>query len=235
MATINVDIGIATVTVLGCMSELRKLQPALASKLGPEVGALVERLDLCARAASQANVEYYGTAQHVDRVQERSKVAVRLRAMLLAITEVLIQRSLLGVETLENLRGTGSFRNQVHDLQHLVSVLRRVAGSAASVVAFSIAELDEAEDAAKDLVIAIGLREQAPPWVSAAADKRRRAFTLFIRAYDELRAAIGCLRWREKDVETILPSLYAGRGGRKKEVVAVPEPAGPAADPSAPA
>lgn len=217
LATINLDIGIATVSAIGCMGELRALHPALVRKFGTETGALVERLDLVARAASQANVDYYGTFQSVDTVSDKSKRAVEMRAVLFAITQVLIQRKVLPASVLDNVRGTGSFRNQAHDLQHLVSVLRRAMGAAAGVVSISIAELDSAEDAARDLVVAMGEREQAPPFVSEAAEKRQRAFTLFIRTYEELRAAINHLRWREKDVETILPSLYAGRGGRKKE------------------
>ncbi len=217
LATINLDIGIATVTVLGCMPELRSLRAPLVAKFDEETGSLVEKLDLRARAASQANVDYYGTVQTTDAVTEASKRALEARAMLLVITQLLVQRKVLGAEVLENLRGTVGFRNQVHDIQHLVSTLRRAPAAASDVVSISLAELDVAEDAAKDLVTAIGVREQAPPLLTGAAEKRQRAFTLFIRTYEELRAAINHLRWREKDVETILPSLYAGRGGRKKE------------------
>jgi hypothetical protein len=217
LATINLDIGIATVTVLGCMPELRSLRAALVAKFDEETGSLVEKLDLRARAASQANVDYYGTVQNTDAVTEASKRALEARAMLLVITQLLVQRKVLGAGALENLRGTVGFRNQVHDLQHLVSVLRRAPAAARDVVSISLAELDVAEDAAKELVTAIGVREQAPPVLTAAAEKRQRAFTLFIRTYEQLRAAINHLRWREKDVESILPSLYAGRGGRKKE------------------
>lgn len=232
LATINLDIGLATVTVLGCMPELRSLRAPLVAKFDEETGSLVEKLDLRARAASQANVDYYGTVQITDAVTEASKRAIEMRATLLAITQLLVQRKVLGAEVLENLRGTVGFRNQAHDLQHLVSVLRRANGAAAAVVAISTAELDAAEDAARDLIVAMGLREQAPPFVSEAAEKRQRAFTLFIRTYEELRAAINHLRWREKDVETILPSLYAGRGGRKKEEdVAPPVVVSPAPSP----
>jgi hypothetical protein len=40
---------------------------------------------------------------------------------------------------------------------------------------------------------------------------------LFLKAYDETRRAVKFLRWRERDAETIVPSLYRGRGGRGKK------------------
>ncbi len=45
---------------------------------------------------------------------------------------------------------------------------------------------------------------------------RARAFTLFSRAYDQVRRAVNVLRWDEGDADSIAPSLYAGRGGRGK-------------------
>jgi hypothetical protein len=45
---------------------------------------------------------------------------------------------------------------------------------------------------------------------------RARAFTVFSRAYDQVRRAAMFLRWNEGDPDAIVPSLYAGRGGRGK-------------------
>jgi hypothetical protein len=56
---------------------------------------------------------------------------------------------------------------------------------------------------------------------------RQRLFTLFVTAWDQVRRALGFLRWNEDDVDDIAPSLYAGRARRKTDVP--PEPPEPTA------
>lgn len=77
---------------------------------------------------------------------------------------------------------------------------------------------------------ALGEREQAPG-NSAAVLLRQQAFTLFVNTYDQVRRAIGYLRWSTNDAETIAPSLWAGRGKRPT----VEADASSASDPTAPA
>ena len=50
--------------------------------------------------------------------------------------------------------------------------------------------------------------------VADAADDRQRAFTLLVKAYDQVRRAATFVRWENDDVEKYAPSLWAGRGGR---------------------
>jgi hypothetical protein len=76
------------------------------------------------------------------------------------------------------------------------------------------------------LLVAVGLKEQAPVKLGEAAQRRRRAFTLLIQAYDDARRAIVYLRAKSGDAAQIAPSLYAGRRGRRRaaeEVAMGPE------------
>src|SRR5688572_5909064 len=82
--------------------------------------------------------------------------------------------------------------------------------------ALQAAELDAAEALADRLVSGVGAREQGPTIVLEAADRRRRAFSLFARAYDQARRAVIYLRWDQGDADDIAPSLYAGRGGSRR-------------------
>jgi len=61
------------------------------------------------------------------------------------------------------------------------------------------------------LLCIVGLREQGPALSAAAIDQRRRAFTLLINLYEDIRRAVAYLRGRKRDAETIVPSLYRGR------------------------
>jgi hypothetical protein len=82
-----------------------------------------------------------------------------------------------------------------------------------------------------------GQKDQSPVVVAAAADMRKRAFTLFSRAYDDARRAIIFLRWHKEDADTIAPSLYASRGGSKKKSNAeesIPAPAASSVQTTAP-
>ena len=62
---------------------------------------------------------------------------------------------------------------------------------------------------------------------------RRGAATLFLAAYEEVRHGVLFLRWYEKDADDIAPSLYAGRGSRKKVASALSPSGDPTRDSSA--
>jgi hypothetical protein len=55
-------------------------------------------------------------------------------------------------------------------------------------------ELKHAQLLADRLISAVGDREQTPTQIDAA-DRRQRAFSLFVKAYDEARRAIQYVRW----------------------------------------
>jgi hypothetical protein len=160
-------------------------------------------------------------------VNELSARAVAVRQVLAMDCAALAQRGLVDGGRLKELKGPVGYKNQAFDLLTLVALMRdrwrRIKGKSA----VSLAELDEAESIADRLLTAVGEREQLPLVRAAAADIRQRAFTLFLRAYNELRRAAEYLRWHTGDVDALVPSLYAGKKRRdptqlaKSEVVRV--------------
>jgi hypothetical protein len=102
------------------------------------------------------------------------------------------------------------------DLGTLASVLRKHAPKIAERTSVKPDELSAAEDLANKLGKAVGLREQSPLVIAEATRNRQAAFTLFVRTYDEVRAAVQFLRRAEGDADSIIPSLYTARGVRKK-------------------
>jgi hypothetical protein len=72
-------------------------------------------------------------------------------------------------------------------------------------------ELDRAEALGGQLISALSAREQAPVVAADVAVQRQRNFTLFAKAYDQVRRAISYLRWDDDDLERVVPSLYGGR------------------------
>jgi len=73
----------------------------------------------------------------------------------------------------------------------------------------------------------VGTRDQRPAVVAEATDQRLRAFTLMLLTYEEARGAIGYLRRREEDAESIAPSLYPGKGKRRVRETAPASPNAP--------
>jgi hypothetical protein len=98
----------------------------------------------------------------------------------------------------------------------LSSLLRRNWETVSTKTAVTMSELDRAEILSDQLLSAVGAREQAPAVIAEVAQQRQRVFTLLVNSYDQARRAINFLRWNEDDLETIAPSLYAGRTARKK-------------------
>jgi len=78
-------------------------------------------------------------------------------------------------------------------------------------------EVERAAVLGSELHIALGLRRVGADLQSKPPESqltRDRAFTLFVRAYDEVRRGVTFLRWYEGDVDSYAPSLYA-RGPRR--------------------
>jgi len=102
-------------------------------------------------------------------------------------------------------------------------------------------EVERAGKLGTELMLVLGpkaVRAQVgePAAVAADADRRARAFTLFVNAYEACRRAIAYLRWNEGDADLIAPSLFVRRrrpapaqGGEADPGAAPPPPAPPAA------
>ncbi len=234
---VNLDLASATVTAIGVVPELRTYREAIERRFDRDEADRIEKLELYARAASQAQASYLSAAGAVPDLQVLSKRCLELRTMLLADATSLVHRKIIAADRLAALAGPIGFKNQISDLQQLVALFEEHWDRMRGVSPVRRNDLDAAEDAASALFVAMGQREQTPPAVSHAADVRQRAFTLFVRTYDELRRAMSYLRWHEDDVDAIIPSLWSGKAPRKREVsepVPAPSPSEEPKDPVRP-
>lgn len=226
---VNLDIPAAVTTAMGCLAELVPYRDALGTLPSEPVKAL-DKLDVYASALSQAHARFLVGESGGGDLADASKRVVEIRGVLHAAANLLVHRKVIEADKLGQLKGTVGFKNQGSDVLQLVEILRGAVAEGHTLV--SSAELDNAEAAVRALMIAVGKREQAPQLQSAAAEVRQRCFTLFVRAYDELRRSMSYLRWKEEDVDTIIPSLYGGRARKAKDEVTYPVT--PIVGPSAP-
>ena len=213
---VNVDIEAAVTTVLGVLPKIDWLRSEGPAHLADFDVARFDKLEDYALALGYAHAAYRATAEPVDTVPALAAEAAEVRGVLLSDAAALAKRGLLDPARVAKLHSPGGYGNIVFDVLGLVSLFRESWNHIENKTALRPGELDRAELSADGLLTAIGRRQRAHAVVSVAADVRHRAFTLMMRAYDEVRRALLYLRWHEGDADEFAPSLYAGRGKRRR-------------------
>jgi hypothetical protein len=223
LVLVNLDVPSAVATALGAWPEIVQRREEVAALKGVDI-AKFDKIRDYAFALGHAHSEYRAALGPADPIGTLAEEVTEAREQLFADAQGLGRRGLLEASRVEKLRSGVGYKNVAFDVLGLVGLFRERAQDLAGKTAVTAQELDQAAELAQRLVTAVGLKEQSPATITAAALLRQQAFTLFTQAYDEARRAIGFLRWHAGDSDTIAPSLWAGRGGRK---AAEPEPTAP--------
>lgn len=210
---VNLDVAAAALVVIGAASKIRGHRAELVALCGEDMTKSIDRLELVARAALQAQATHRSIEIGVE-VQALSVALGKIRQVLLAEARSLIARGVLAAGAIQEVSGSHGFKNQCVDVLQLVAALRAQWDVAGPQSGLRIEYLDQAEAAANALATAVGLRSQLAR--SPAADLRQRAYTLMARVYDRARRMIAFLRWDHGDAERIAPSLFRGRGNRRR-------------------
>lgn len=220
---VSVDISKATTTVLQVTDTLGRAGPSFFVELATFDFALVGRLTDYAHATKQAHAAFSAARTPPDELPGLHEEAVRLRELLAAELSLLMKRGLIPHGP-GALRGPAGYHNLAHELQSLRTVFRSYLPVLEGRSGVTEAELATASALVEEISRFLTLRGRGENSVIEAADLRIRAFTLLTNTYDDVRRAVGYVRFRQGDAETIAPSLYAGRGRRKDRAPA------PAAD-----
>jgi hypothetical protein len=224
---INVDVPSAIATVLGSLPEIRAYREEIVKSMASFDIASFDKLEAYAIALNDAHGEYLTAAQPADDFDNLLEEGVHLRELLLSDANALALRGLVDGNKLSELKGVVGHKNLAPDLNVLYKVLQSSWPQIEGKSAVQPAELERASKLGQRIIRLVGLRAQGTATVAAATDLRIRAFTLFTRAYDNVRRGISFLRWNEGDSEKIAPSLFAGRGAVRHKGTEVP-PDGPA-------
>ena len=96
-----------------------------------------------------------------------------------------------------------------------------------SSTGYTMAQLEQAEGLANQLITAAAVREQGEPLPTA--NIRLRAFTLLSETYDDVRRMVAFLRWKKGDADRIAPSWHRRRKASRTRAAAV-ETDAPSAD-----
>jgi hypothetical protein len=218
---INLDPLASVCVARGALPRLMEMRDALSREFQSFDIVNLDRLELYAFALTQAQIRCQSVSRRSGSTKRLERLAQPMREQLLAEIQVLILRGLVSPSRLTRLRGRKGCRNLANDLLLLTAILRDVLPGIVGKTAVTRDELDAAESLGNELVAALGGKQQLSREAAAAADDRQRVFTLFVRAYGQVRRAVTFVRWDEGDVDRIAPSLFAknktAKRGRKPE------------------
>ncbi|AUX23596.1 hypothetical protein SOCEGT47_041230 [Sorangium cellulosum] len=215
LVPINLDIPRAVSQVLGVLPGLLALRPTIAERLPTHDVGVLDRLETYALAAWYAHLLWLSSGGAENALKPLLAEAVPLRENLLSDAGALARRGLLDADAVAEVRAGHGHMDTANDLVALSALFSASWPEIASKTAATEDEVKRAGELGPLLLAALGVREHgAAPLPTDATDKRARAFSLFVRAYDQTRRAVAYLRWDEGDADEIAPSLYKGRRGR---------------------
>ncbi len=226
LLSVNLDVPKLYTRIRGLLPKLDELRGEL-DRLPDFDTSLIDTLDVTSRALAHCHALCLAAHEPLSALEELYATACEWRRTLLSDARALEHRGLLTPGCLERLRRRRGYRNVAFDLAALCTLLRNNWPAIENRSASSIAELEHAEVIAERLLTAVGRHERGPTVRRAASEMRRRAFSLVIRTYDQLRRGILYVRWHEGDADAIMPSLYAQR--RRKRATGSRRRSGPPA------
>jgi hypothetical protein len=216
---INLDPFAAVTTVSGALPKMVALREQIAADLPRFNLALLDNLELYSLALMQAHSLFNAARGEQNRRGELAVDADKLRALLLADANNLKQHGFLANADLSQLRGPNGHRNIACDVMTLASLLRKHWTQVSSHCGVTLADLDRAEVLSDELAHVIGVHERATEEFAAAALLRKRVFTLFIRAYTEVRTAVKYVNKATGGTDKFPPAVHNRRKSTKKAPV----------------
>ncbi len=225
LVRMNVDVYLAANRVNGALPRLRVLAVRLAAL--PEYDAkLVEKIDVYGHAAVHAHLLYLATQPPKEEIESLYKEVFDLRDVLYTEVVAFCRRKLLDESRLTALRGAVGYRNAAFDLLLLATMIIDHSAALQGRMVSTLAEVEAARDKAHRLNEFLNIKENNDAAAPAFRTKHQ-AYSLFLRAYDEARRGLTFLRWREEDVDDILPTIYPKkrRDGDPDETAPIPQPA----------
>jgi hypothetical protein len=214
---INVDIRSAIVTALGGLATLRTLGEALGKALRDFDVAEFDRLETYTLALIQADAAYRGATQPPDGLEATVVKCLGLREILWLEAELQIQRGRIPKGSLKRLTRNPGYKHLATTVCTLAALLTTHYAAIEGRCSVTYEELVGAENLAIELLRIVGWRQYNARQIDDTTDMRKRAFTAFARAYDNIRRAVIYLRWHQGDADAIMPSLYRGHGGKRRK------------------
>jgi hypothetical protein len=155
------------------------------------------------------------------------------RELLFKDVTAAIARGVIPADAIDDLRGANGYKNTANDLRVLVAVLRNHWAALGGRGFTTEEELNYAGKLSSHILRVFGVREHGATSLAEVNDMRQRAYSLFVKTYDEARQGIIYLRRRAGDADRIAPSLFGGRNVTRKKDLSELTPNAPGVSPVA--
>jgi len=212
LVPISIDVGAAVTSVLAAAPRIREHRDAIVEQLPKhDVGAL-DKLESYAHAAWYAHLVHTYASGSPESAKALIDEGTRLRDGLLIAAEALAHRALLDADAVARIRKGSGNADLAGDLVALSSLFKEGWSKVSSKTAVEKHEIDRAAELGPAVLVASAAKKHKN---ADTEGQRTRAFTLLVNAYDGCRRALSYLRWKEGDADSIAPSLFRKRAGRK--------------------
>ncbi|MGK3982810.1 hypothetical protein WME99_07215 [Sorangium sp. So ce136] len=215
---INVDIPRAVSVAIGAVPHLQALRPRFVEELPRFPLSQLDKLPTYALAAWYAHLLALPASVGQDALKRLLDEATPLREDLLVAAEALSHKGIVDAPRVAEIRRGQGHLDTANDLVALAALFDEVWDAVKNRTTVEWEDVERASRLGPELLVALGARQQPgvpAPKAGDTAERRARAFTLLVNAYDACRRAVSYLRWNEGDADAIAPSLFARGGGRK--------------------
>jgi hypothetical protein len=214
LITVNIDVPKALSTAIRALPAVLALRAEVVRELPHFDIRNIDELETYTLATAHAYAMRVGSSA----ASEETLAALREQCLTLACTlysdaVALASRGLIDAAKVSKPDARATHQRLALKLLGLTSLLRLNWDAIACRTAVQLSELGQAESLAAQLLRALGSKQLALATAAEQAQQRQRHFTLFVRAYTQVRRAIAYLRC-ERDADRIAPSLYRARGNR---------------------
>ena len=213
---VNVDATYAAGLGAWVAGRLEQLRPQL-QQLAPflDMQAINELADR-AHAFAYAHGDYLFATTPQEPIAELHKEGATLIDLLLLSASALSAQGLLPNERVALVRTPTGYRNASEHLTALTKLFKDYWPDIGGKTGVTMQQIDRGAVLAVQLLEGSIERMHTPANPTEAALARSRAYTLFYRAYDELRRAVTFLRWHDEDADRIAPALFLRSAAPRK-------------------
>jgi hypothetical protein len=210
LAPITIDVGTAITSALAAAPRIREHRDAIVAALPGHPIDAVDKVETYAQAAWYAHLVHTYSSASPESARALIEEGTRVREGLLIAAEALAHRALLDADAVAKIRKGGA--DLAGDLTALAALFKDSWGKINGKTAVEKNEIDRAAELGPAVLVANAAKKHRNTDTEA---QRARAFALLARAYDSCRQALTYLRWKEGDADSIAPSLFKKRPGRK--------------------
>lgn len=231
VVAVNLDIAAMVGGVLAAMPAIEKQLPVIETLQGLRVER-IRRLRDYAQATLHWQARSLFAVTPTTGLAEKVTEAIAMRESIQDDLKALSRHGVLDISSLADFGTSIAYRRVGTELLALSRFVHERWSAIQGRSMLTLEQMDAAQRLGNEIVRLCGERDGSPVVAADAVRNRDKAYTLTVRAYNEARAALLFIRREEGDVDTIAPSLWAGRGGskRREDAPTVNKGAAPPAD-----